>query len=419
MAHGGDLYAVLGVGKEATEKEIKAAFRQLAHEFHPDRVGEDAEKIERFKSVREAYETLSDPARRAAYDRRNERHSGNRPFYGTHWRQAGTPAPGGVGNQATARAGNNIDLEDIFNDFGGVDLGMGRDKRASRDAPPPSQGPRPRARQWDPLRDFKAAAENDTWPGAGEGGGGAPSGGGSASGSGPAPGGGTGRPSGFGFTDGGWSSGSRGGTSSAGSRARSAGPTERGEDIHVAVKIASTLLGIGGLVTVEYDRKVRSDDGRTLLSIRELHDLRVPPDVRDGDTLRVEKFGHAGEGGGAYGDLVATVSIVGAGPRMKMPKAEAPPAGDVVVVDVPFTDAILGGRVEVQTPQGRLRVAIPAGTSSGSRFRLKGRGKADATGQPGDLFAEVRVTVPRDLDEESRRLIERFAELNPPITSGE
>jgi DnaJ-class molecular chaperone len=185
----------------------------------------------------------------------------------------------------------------------------------------------------------------------------------------------------------------------------------------VRVKLAASLLGVGGLVTVEYDRDVRADDGRSLVRIRELHDLRVPPDVRDGDTLRVEKLGHAGPGGGPYGDLVATVEIVGVGPRMRMPKADAPAAGEVIVVDVPFTDAILGGRVEVPTPQGRLRVAIPAGTSSGARFRLKGRGKPDATGQPGDLFAEVRVTVPGELDEESRRLIEKFAELNPAVSS--
>jgi molecular chaperone DnaJ len=412
MAAGGDFYTVLGVGKEASEKEIKAAFRQLAHEFHPDRVGDDSAKIERFKMVREAYETLSDPARRAAYDRRNERRSGNRPFYGTHWQHAGTPSEGGVGNRHTAKAGNNIDLEDIFNDFGGVDLGMGRDKRASRDAPPPTSGPRPRARQWNPMHDFKTAAENDTWPGAGEGSG--PAGPGQAPGS-------AGRPPGFGFTDGGWSSGSAHARSNAtgAPRPASSGPAEPGADIHVNVKLASTLLGIGGLVTVEYDRNVRADDQRSLVSIRELHDLRVPPDIRDGDTLRVEKFGHAGPGGGPYGDLVATVAIVGVGPRMKMPKAEAPAAGDVVVVDVPFTDAILGGRVEVQTPQGRVRVAIPAGTSSGARFRIKGRGRPDAAGQAGDLFAEVRVTVPRELDAESRGLIERFAELNPVVTSGE
>ncbi len=372
MAEGGDYYTVLGVGKEASEKEIKAAFRQLAHEFHPDRVGDDHAKIERFKTVREAYETLSDPARRAAYDRRRERHNGNRPFYGTHWRHAGTPTEGGVGTRATAKAGNNIDLEDIFNDFGGVDLGMGRDRRASRAAPTPSGGPGASGGQ---------------------------------------------RPPGFGFTDGGWSAGA--GAAPRSARTSSPAPAEPGDDISVHVKIASTLLGIGGLVTVEYDRRVRADDGRSLLSIRELHDLRVPPDIRDGDTLRVEKFGHAGSGGGPYGDLVATVQIVGAGPRMKMPKADAPTPGDVIVVDVPFTEAILGGRVEVQSPQGRVRVAIPAGTSSGTRFRLKGRGKPDASGLAADLFAEVRVTVPRELDEESRRLIERFAELNPAVTPAE
>ena len=87
MAQGGDYYAVLGVGKEATEKEIKAAFRQLAHEYHPDRVGEDAEKLARFKLVREAYETLSDPAQRQRYDRRGERRTG--PFLGSSARRRG------------------------------------------------------------------------------------------------------------------------------------------------------------------------------------------------------------------------------------------------------------------------------------------------------------------------------------------
>ena len=179
------------------------------------------------------------------------------------------------------------------------------------------------------------------------------------------------------------------------------------------VNLSSALLGIGGLVTVEYDRNVRADDGASLLSIKELHELRVPPDVREGDELRVPKHGHAGAGGGPYGDLVATIHVVGAAPRMKMPRSEPSRAEDVIVVDVPFTEAILGGRVELDTPQGRVRVSIPAGTSSGSRFRLKGKGKADATGAAGDVYAEVRITVPKTLDEESRKLIEQFCALNP------
>ena len=402
MADLGDYYAVLGVAREASDAEVKAAFRKLAHEFHPDRVGDDASKIERFKAVREAYETLADARKRAAYDRRHERRNSQSPFYGSHWRHAGTPASGdGVGTKKTAAAGNDINLEDIFNDFGGVDLGAGR--RGRPEAPPKA---RSKGAGFDPMRDvtrgFREAAERDSWPGAGEGGGAPP----------PAP---NPRGQGFGFSDGGWSSGSGAKKAAPPPHANARREPEAGGDVAVDVSIASTLLGIGGLVTGEYERRVRADDGVTLLSIRELHELRVPPEVREGEELRVPKHGHAGAGGGPYGDLVATIHIVGVGPRMKMPKSDAPGAvlGDVLVVDVPFTDAILGGRVEVETPQGRVRLSIPAGSSSGTRFRLRGKGRVDATGQPGDAYAEVRVTVPKNLDEVSRQLIEQFAQRNP------
>ncbi|GDX78388.1 hypothetical protein LBMAG42_01990 [Deltaproteobacteria bacterium] len=404
MAGSGDYYSVLGLTKEASDADIKAAFRKLAHEVHPDRAGADPAAAEKFKAIREAYEALADPAKRAAYDRRNERRSSSSPFYGSHWKHAGSPAGGGYGNKATAAAGNDIDLEDIFNDFGGVDLGFGKKGAAKAAAAGAGPGARPRtnAKQWDPLRDFKEAAARDSWPGAGEGGG-APSE--------PAPG----APKrGFGFNDSGWSTKGGGRPAPPPPHAGHRRPDpEAGEDVRVNVNLSSALLGIGGLVTVEYDRNVRADDGASLLSIKELHELRVPPDVREGDELRVPKHGHAGAGGGPYGDLVATIHVVGAAPRMKMPRSEPSRAEDVIVVDVPFTEAILGGRVELDTPQGRVRVSIPAGTSSGSRFRLKGKGKADATGAAGDVYAEVRITVPKTLDEESRKLIEQFCALNP------
>lgn len=391
MARGGDYYAVLGLTPAASEAEIKAAFRKLAHAVHPDRAGADPSAAEKFKAIREAYEVLADPGRRSGYDRRHERPSSSSPFYGTHWKHAGTPTTGGAGNKATAAAGNDINLEDIFNDFGGVDLGSG--KRGSAKAAGGGGRPRTTVRQHDPIGDFKAAAAADTWPGAG----------GSQPGA-SAP------KRGFGFGDGGWSS--EGGARTPGARERRAEP-EAGGDVRVDANFSSAFLGTGGMVTVEYDRHVRADDGHSLVLIRELHELRVPPEVCDGDALRVPKLGHAGAGGGPYGDLVATLHIVGAGPRMKMPRPETHRAEDVLTVDIPFTEAVLGGRVEVDTPQGRVRVSIPAGTSSGARFRLKGKGTTVGGGAPTDAHVEVRITVPKVLDEESRRLIERFAELNP------
>jgi DnaJ-class molecular chaperone len=102
-------------------------------------------------------------------------------------------------------------------------------------------------------------------------------------------------------------------------------------------------------------------------------------------------------------------------PRAEPPRPE-PLAGtdDVVVrVDITVPEAILGGRVSVPTPTGPVRVSVPPCTSSGTRLRLRGKGPLRADGTQADLYAELRIVVPRELDEESRRLIERFAELNP------
>lgn len=350
-----DLYAILGVSKDASTQDIKKAFRLLARECHPDVAGADPAKLEKFKKIREAYEVLSDPVQRARYDRRGERRTG--PFVGSFWNRSGVnvqaePPAGG----RSGRPGNDLDLEDIFNDFGGVgDFGFGRTK-----APPPpprrpgAPPPPPRAEARPPQA--------------------------------PAP----------------------------------------GRDVALPVEVPADTADVGGTVTVRYQRLRRADDGRTLYRYDELYDLRVPPGTRSGDTLRVVNMGDAGANGGPYGELVCDVRVVGSRkepPRMKMPRREEAPAGaeaapadgETVRVDVGVAEAILGGRVQIPTPTGLVRVTIPPGTSSGTRMRLRGRGNPGADGAPADLFAEVRIVVPRELDEESRRLIERFAELNPSV----
>jgi DnaJ-class molecular chaperone len=198
----------------------------------------------------------------------------------------------------------------------------------------------------------------------------------------------------------------------------------------VKVDVPAGIAMRGGLVTVTYPRLARGGEGHALTTIDELHELRVPPGVREGEALRVERLGHAGPNGGPHGDLVATVHIVGPrpgqaapgdaegarGPRMRMPRGnEVHSEGDFDVLrfDVGVVEAILGGRVEVETPQGRVRVTVPPGTSSGTRLRLRGRGNAGADGAARDLYAEVRIVVPAAVDDESRELIERFGQLNP------
>ncbi len=534
MAKSGDLYDVLGVAKDASPQDIKKAFRVKARECHPDVAGNDPGKAEAFKRLREAYEVLSDPAARSRYDRRGQPRTGG-PFYGSMWNRGTVNV--GAGPQPTSStraAGNDLDLEDIFNDFSGVgDFGFTGSTRGQ-----PGSGP----------GRFKGGAAASAGNSAGT------SGGSSAGTS-------HGRnarpihpravdPRATGAraaqaraaeprveppTSDARSNTSDARPNGAGANGRTRAAPQPGRDVSVPVDVPAHVAAHGGSVTVTYVRLRRADDGHTLYRYDELHDLKVPPGTRHGDTLRVERLGDAGLDGGPFGDLVVDVRVTGRssesrgsawdpdeegaradaargswggfedgsswgggaapatpppggqaprdppeedGPsrrrppegvktsawssagwsrrddrpeerrreeprreerrearderrearderrearderrepgRMRMPGHEAPTTADGAVrVDVGVVAALLGGRVTVPTPAGPVRVNIPPGTSSGTRMRLRGRGPAGADGMPTDVVAEVRIVVPKALDDESRRLIERFAALNP------
>ena len=138
--------------------------------------------------------------------------------------------------------------------------------------------------------------------------------------------------------------------------------------------------------------------------------------TRDGEVLHEKGKGDAGAFGGPYGDLIVRLNVVAAGPRAAPPPPEpepSPPEPVDRVVDISLAEAVLGGPVELDTPQGRVRLKVPPCTSSGARMRLKGKGAAGAKGEPTDLYVRLRIVVPSELDDESRALIERFAALNP------
>lgn len=384
-----DYYSTLGVESDASPSDIKKAFRQIARECHPDVAGDDPVAAERFKNARKAYETLMDPVTRARYDRRGQ-HTGGAPrggsFFDAFYRHtagggglggaddtpnAGSGAPGrrgpapaahdagghrSGGRASRADPGNHMDLEDLFRDFG--DFGFGGGGGRARGA-----------------------------PGAGP----------SASARGPQP--------------------------------------QPGGDVHIDLDIPGRVAREGGTVTAVYHRLQRADSWRPgstdpgILRVQDIADLRILPGVRDGDVLVERGLGDAGTYGGPYGNLHVHVRLLADSPRPERPAAErapapeprrpdarpaSPRAADPAEaepdghVDISVVEALLGGRVEIATPSGLVRVTIPAGTSSGAVLRLKGRGP-DGT----DLHLRTRIVVPRQLDDESRALIERFAELNP------
>ncbi len=342
---GTDHYETLGVPRDASPDDIKKAFRKIAKENHPDVVGSDAEKLQRFKDAKDAYDVIGDVDARARYDRRGERVRMGSGF--------GFYRPPPVSQPSGAQAPSDLDLEDIFNDFsGGADFGFGR-KGTTRSTP------------------------------------------------------------------------------------RQEPPTP-GRDIPLFADVPGDIAQNGGSVTVTYSRLKRVEGARSLARVEELCELRVPPGTPHGSTLRVDKMGDAGLNGGSYGDLVVDVTIVparakGQSGRMKMPphaadplqdedtdEQEAPkrtePVGEENIrVDVGVLVAMLGGMVRVQTATGPVKVNVPPGTSSGAKFRLRGKGASDLHGRVRDLVAEVRIVVPKNLDEQSRELLERVRSLNPEL----
>ncbi|MGZ6980254.1 MAG: DnaJ C-terminal domain-containing protein, partial [Acidimicrobiia bacterium] len=132
-------------------------------------------------------------------------------------------------------------------------------------------------------------------------------------------------------------------------------------------------------------------------------EVDVPPGVVDGQRIRLRGQGGQGSGGASPGDLYFVVRIA--------PDSRYRVEGRDIFVALPLTpwEAALGASVAVDTPDGEAKVRVPAGTSSGKRLRLRGRGMPNPNGAPGDLFAEVRIMVPAKLTDAEHRLFEELA----------
>lgn len=351
-----EYYKTLGVDPDASSDDIKRAFRRIARECHPDVTGNDPVAAARFKVARTAYETLSDPDLRKRYDRKGQRRAGPRgSFFDAFYKNTGEQDRRGGPARGAHDAGGHASTRQAR-----------RDPRNNLDL------------------DDLFGADGD---------------------------------SPFGGTSGGRS---RAQTShKEHDRARSGA---QGADVHVQVDVPESVARIGGSVTATYQRMQRPDswspgDGDVgLSSVRDIADIRVVPNTRTGQVLRERGLGDAGPYGGPYGDLLAQIRVVVDPPGTRSHNdtwsaasegAFAEPVPEDLVVDVHVAAAILGGRVPVDVGGTTLRVTIPAGTSSGTRMRLRGKGPGGA-----DLMFRIRVTVPSEVDDESRRLIKAFAERN-------
>ncbi|MEE1621389.1 DnaJ C-terminal domain-containing protein [Zafaria sp. J156] len=300
-----DFYAILGVSKDASEADIKKAYRKLARTHHPDTNAGNPGAEQKFKDITEANSVLSDPEQRQQYDAIRAMGSGAR-F------QAG--GPGGA-----AGAG----FDDIFgNLFGGGPGGARRGPAGFGGGQVPPE--------------FA-----DLFGGFG------------------------GQPGGFGQ------------------------PAQKGAD-----RTATTTISFGGSLR------------GTTVSLREptgeVIEVRIPAGIKDGQSVRVRGKGQPGPAG--QGDLLVKVSVK-AHPFFQR-------EGNNIRIHVPvtFSEAALGGSIEVPTPAGdTVKVKVPAGSGSGRTLRLGGRGVKTAK-EAGDLLVVLDVVVPQNLNAEAEAAVKAFAE---------
>lgn len=308
-----DYYQILGVSKNASQKDIQKAYRKLARQYHPDVNPGDTAAEDKFKEINEANEVLSDPEKRKEYDELSR-------YYQQYGRGPEAFGARGTGQRAHAgyRTVSEEDLEDLFgsaapfSDFFETYFG-----------PDVMGGTRERTR--------------------------------------------TGR--------------------------RAAAPARQDVESDVEVTLAEAYRGATRMLALS------EPDGST----RRL-EVKIPAGVEEGARIRIAGQGLQSTAG--RGDLYLRVHL--------MPDPHFTREGTTLRtrVELPLATAMLGGEVQVPTPDGRrLMLRIPGGTAQGQSFRLKGQGMP-VLGQPdarGDLYAEASVVLPTNLNAEQRSLFEAFA----------
>jgi molecular chaperone DnaJ len=359
-----DFYEILGVSRDASEEEIKEAYRKKAREYHPD-VSEEADAEEKFKKVKKAKEVLTDEEKRQVYDQVG------------HERFEQAEKHGGVGgNGSSARGGDPFGgagggfsgMQDIFDQFFGGGGGRGRSG--------PQQGSNLRTSLTIDLEDAYEGIETELS---------------------------VRRPEQCGEC------GGRGHPSDSDSRTcpqcNGQGQQTQVQQTPMGrVQQTQTCQRCEGDGTL-YEQTCSTCRGEGTVRNAATLTVEIPAGISSGQTLRMDGEGAQGDRGARAGDLLIEVTV------RDNPEFERD--GDDLKhnLAVSFPQAVFGDTVEVPTLDGNAEFEIPAGTQSGEVFRLRGKGMPRLRRRgSGDLFVQVQIVTPESLNADQREALESFAE---------
>lgn len=357
-----DHYTTLGVPRNATKDDIKKAYRRLAHQYHPDKGGDEA----RFKEVNEAYQVLSDDQKRAQYDQFGRVFEGGQQQGGFEW-------PGGIrfdfgeGGKGFA----DFDFSDVFEDFLGMGFGAGTRSRT-------------RERKGKNIQvDLEISFEESIFGGKRE------------------------------IELGKLSRCERCG-GSGGEPGTAQVKCSACEGKGNVQKTQRTFLGSFTQVAScpecngtgkRPEAKCSRCRGKGVEQAVERLEIFIPKSINDGEILKMTGKGEASLHGGVPGDLFARVRVT--------PHKIFRRQGDDIVMQLSLrmSQAILGGNVDVEMLDGTITLKIPEGTQSGDILKVRGKGAFAASGYGrGNLFVEIRVDLPRKLSKKMKEKIQELKE---------
>ncbi|MBU6414812.1 molecular chaperone DnaJ [Patescibacteria group bacterium] len=365
-----DYYKILQVARNATKDDIKKSYRKLAHQFHPDKAGGNEEK---FKEINEAYQVLGDEHKRAQYDQFGTvfGDAGRGAQQGGFWGAQGQQGFGGFNFDFGGGEGQEFDFSDVFEDMlGGFGFGDGRG------------GGRPQSKKGRDIQiDLEIPFEEMIFGGRHE----------------------------VEIQKIAQCARCGGTRAEPGTKLKKCAKCQGTGKI---TKTQRTILGTFSQIGACPDclgkgetpeQPCRECGGKGIVSAREKIEIFAPKGIDQGEVLKISGKGEASLSGGVPGDLYAKIYV--------MPDKTFKRQGNdlVMLLPIQFSQATLGDKIDIKTPDSSIALKIPEGSESGDILKVRGKGIPFARGYGrGDLLVQIKVQTPRKVSRKAREAIEQL-----------